>query len=245
MLKIVELISASPIVCILVVFFAESPLYKRLNKPNYIKFMRFTCSLGSLASAVFILITTLYTVVLFTPMFNNSPISKDDRSDLIIAWVFSIMLLYWFFKYWRYFIFSNDNTILAGWYVNRHLDLIKKEDFQSAHECLQKAAELEPNSVQAWGSLANFTGLFSENLQQADKYLAKAQHVYESSTEKRPEDHAVLEHYAGKIMQYRDDHEAAIAHLKKAWEIDPTPYRKKEYEKAVEWVNENEEPAEF
>jgi tetratricopeptide (TPR) repeat protein len=125
--------------------------------------------------------------------------------------------------------------------MRKHLSLAKKKQLQPAYECLQKAAELTPDSVGVWGTLASFSEVFFEDLQLSDEYLVKAQHAYEKSENKIPDNLAILEHYKGKTMQYRDNHQAAVIHLKKAYELAPTNYRKKEYKTALKWANEDEE----
>ena len=211
-------------------------LYDRLDKPNGIKRMRLLCHIIRICAFFYIILKVVQFGGLFVETKYYTP---PSGFNVIMAVVVALIGIYFYFRYCRYYLNQRDNKeILANWYFHKHLGLIKKNQIQPAYECFQKIAELTPDSVNSWGALANFSGFFFEDFQLADKYLKKAQHTYEKNN-KKESDLAILEHYRGQIMQLQNDHQTAIKHLQNAYELDPTDYRKKQYEEALTLAEED------
>ncbi|MBL7215225.1 MAG: hypothetical protein ISS71_06060 [Phycisphaerae bacterium] len=103
---------------------------------------------------------------------------------------------------------------------------------------------MQPESIAIWGIKASFCEVFLKNSDKADEHLVRAKDVLNSSSQINPKDQAVFEHYTGYILQNRDNNEQAITHFKTAYDLDPRPFRKDQYEKALKWAAEEDESEE-
>ncbi|MHC5159928.1 MAG: hypothetical protein ACYSN8_07850, partial [Planctomycetota bacterium] len=199
--------------------FAGWFIYNRLDKRNFLNRIRTLCK----AYRIFMILLIFLRVIQVAGLFlETRHYTQPSTFGIILEWAFVIIITYFYFKSCRYYLKQQDDKeILADWYFRKHLGLVKKQQIQAAYECSQRIAELTPDSVNSWGALANFSGFFFEDFQLANDYLEKAQHIYEKNN-KKASDLAILEHYKGQIKQLQNDHQSAIEHLKKAYELDPT-----------------------
>jgi len=211
----------------------ENQIVKRLlDKPFFFKFMRVFFTL-MFATLLFFSCIGLFPILdcarkLFeTHELNISALSK------LIPHLGVIVLSVFCWRYFWYYLRNDKDTILAGWYIKRYYGLNKRGKYGKSYRCLQKASEIKPDALQIWFLLANFVQLVLHNTEQADQYLAKAQEILDSKPIESPREIAAVEFYFGHISQCRGDHKTAVKHMKKAYELDPTRYRKKIYKEAL------------
>ena len=213
-------------------------LYKRLDRPGYVKMTRIICWLVSITSLPFIIVTVLRSSRLLDSFLYQASISNRVLFSMAVSWLVVVFMLTGFLKYWLYYIKHDEKTILMGWHMREHFSLLKERKYDEAYQYLQKASEISPDSICIWCTLALFSEQFLKSLDQADQYLAKAKQVLDSSASPSLKDQAVFEHYTGTILQYRCRLQEGLEHMKRAYELDPTPYRKKEYESALKKTQE-------
>jgi tetratricopeptide (TPR) repeat protein len=158
---------------------------------------------------------------------------------MVTDWLTVLLFLYFFKICWLGFIKYDKKSLLTSWYMNEHFSLVKQQKHDKACQYLQKASELCPGSVPIWCHLAYFHEVIIERSDLCDSYLAKAKALLDSSKQPADSDKAVLECYNGYIQQHRSNFQQGLEHMKKAYDLDPTSYRKSEYEKAIEMVKTN------
>jgi len=112
--------------------------------------------------------------------------------------------------------------------------LTKRRRFTESWQCLQKALQITPDSWQTWCLCAGFAQWFLADAEHADQCLLKARHILDASRTRTPRDMAALEHCTGRVAQSRGDHNTAVEHMKKAYELDPRRYRRRRYAEALE-----------
>jgi tetratricopeptide (TPR) repeat protein len=214
-------------------------LLPRLNKRGYLVTLRMVSCLIAGGSSLFLIVTALRSRRLLDSYFYHDPITGWKVFWMAWDWLVGFFFLFIFLKYWRYYIKHDEKTILTNWYIKENFSLVKKEKYNEAYQYLQKASGISPDSVFIWCALAYFSELFLKTPDQADQYLAKAKQVLGSFGQPTDKDKAILEHYTGTILRYRGRLQEGLEHLKKAYDLDPTPYRKKEYDSALKEVQEN------
>jgi tetratricopeptide (TPR) repeat protein len=213
------------VVCLFVLYlFAENQVVKRLlGKSVFFKFMRIFWTL-MFAALLFFSCIGLFTLFDYARrLFETHELKISELSKLFPHFCIIVLSVCCWRYFWYYFRNDKD-TILSGWYIKKHFGLNKRRRFDESYRCLQKASEIKPDSLQIWCLLASFAQLFLEKPEQADQYLAKARKILESKPIENPKEIAAVEFYFGFVSQYRDDHKTAIEHMKKAYELDPTPY---------------------
>ena len=213
-------------------------LFPRLNKRGYLVTMRMASYLYAGALFLLLIVTALRSSRLLDSYFYHDPINGWKLSWMIIDWLVAIFFLFVFLKYWLYYIRHDEKTILTGWYLIKHSSLLKKQKFHEAYQYVQKASQLTPDSVFIWCILASFNEHFFNLPDQCDQYLAKARLVLDSSAQPTDRDKAILECYSGYIQQHRGNLQQGLEHMKRAYDLDPTSYRKKEYDSALKKVQE-------
>jgi tetratricopeptide (TPR) repeat protein len=214
-------------------------LFPRINKRGYLKAIRTVCCLYAGALIILLIVTLLKSSRFLDSTLYHDPISAQKVFWMVFDWLTVILFVFIFFKYWLYFIRHDQKIITIGWYLNKHSDLLKNKDYNTAYGCLQKANQLSPDSVFIWCVMASFNEHFFNRPDECDQCLAKAKQILDTSTLPSLKDQAGFEHYSGYILQHREQIQDAIEHFKKAYNLDPTPYRKKVYEEAIEKVNTN------
>lgn len=212
---------------------------KRLDKPFFLRLMRILCAVMFAAFLYFSCIGLLNTFDYARKLLETHELNIPELLWLIPLWFIIVVTFLWRKGLW-FFIRSDKDTILSGWYIEKHLDLNKQRKFDESYHCLQKASEIKPDSLQTWCLLASFAQLFLENPEQADQYLAKARETLNSKSSENPKEAAIVESYYGFIMQHRNEHQAALEHMKKAYELDPKRFRKEQYEEALELSRQEE-----
>ncbi len=233
-----KLISFISVFIFLITIFYGEFLYKHLNRPGYVMIMRIICWLASIASLLFFIITALRSSRLLDSFLYHASISNRILFNIALSWLLAVFMIISFLKYWLYYIRHDEKTILTGWYLIKHSSLLKKQKFHEAYQYVQKASQLTPDSVFIWCILASFNEHFSNLPDQCDQYLAKARLVLDSSAQPTDRDKAILECYSGYIQQHRGNLQQGLEHMKRAYDLDPTPYRKKEYDSALKKVQE-------
>jgi tetratricopeptide (TPR) repeat protein len=212
-------------------------LSRRPNRRGYLATLRIISFPAAGAAFLFLIVTAIRSSHLLDSYFYHDPISGWKIFWIVFDWLTVLLFLYFFKICWLGFIKYNKISLLASWYINEHFSLLKKQKYDEASQCLQKAAEICPDSVHIWCQLAISHELFLEKSDLCDVYLSKAKEVLDSSEPSTDREKAILEHYTGKILQHRGNLQQYLEHMKKAYDLDPTPYRKGEYEKAVEMIN--------
>jgi len=213
-------------------------LFPRLNKRGYLVTMRMASYLYAGALFLLLIVTALRSSRLLDSYFYRTPITGWKVFWLIIDWLIVIFFLFVFRKLWLYYLKCDEKTIMTNWYIQKYLSLSKKQKYDDAYQCLQKAGEISPNSIFIWCALAYFNEQFFKKSDQCDYYLARARQVLDSLNPSSPKDQAVFECYTGWILQLRGCLQEGLEHLKKAYDLDPTSYRKKEYDSALKKVQE-------
>lgn len=213
---------------------AENQIVKHLlDKPFFLKFMRVVHTLMFAAFLFFSCIGLFPILDYVRKLFETHELNVSELSKLIPhLGVIVLGILSW--RHLRYYLRNDEKAVLSGWYITRHFDLIKRKEFVESYRCLQRASEIKPDSVQTWGLLASFAVLFLNNIEQADQYLANVKQILKSKSIEDPKTIASVEFYFGFVSQQRNDHKTAIEHMKKAYEIDPSRFRKKAYKEALE-----------
>lgn len=224
------------IVCIMIfyVFFesAEKILVKRLRETTFLHLMQMERRLFSFG----ILWAALWSVIQFPLLVRHLLTSQAWSGYDLFKLVFMLIILFlvvYYRKTWRHNLVSDNKTIYFDWYIARHLELNKKKQFDKAFECLTKASGLKPDSVFIWCNMAHFVECFYKDLDRADRYLSRAREIIGANPNISAFDRSVYEHYIGAIAGKRDAVDESLSHFKAAYELDPRPYRKEQYEKAV------------
>ncbi len=208
-------------------------IVKHLDKPFFLTLMRIFSSLILVAFLFFSCEALLKTYRFAEKLLQTQELKISELLWLMPGW-FIIAATIFFAKSLWYFVRYDNARILSDWYVKKHLDLNKQEDFEQSYCCLQKASQIKPDSVHIWCLLASFSQLFLHSSKQADQYIARASKTLNSKSSENPKEAAILEFYSGRMSHYRGDYQTALEHMKKAYEMDPTRYRKKTYEEALE-----------
>lgn len=215
-------------------------LYDRLDKSNMLKYMRTLCKAFRLCLVVLIILRVIQTAGLF---FSTQQYTQPTAFDIFFDWAFVIFFVLFYFKCCRYYLkYLNDNEIIVSWHIKKYFSLCKKRKHKKAYSCLQKASERKPDSVFIWSMMAMFNDRYFEKPELADEYLVKAQQALRTSDKPSLKDEALFEAVTGDILMSRDNIEDGLAHLKKAYSLDPQSFRKEHYEKALEWAAEDDEP---
>lgn len=217
----------------------EDFLYKRLNRPGYITAMRISSWLGTIASIFFLTIMALRSGRLIDLFVYHASISSQILFSTVLSWALAVMMIVRFFKVWLYYLRYNKKAIMTSLLLKEQSSLLNEKKFDAAYECLKKACQLSPDSVFVWCVMASFNEQFFEEPDECDRCLAKAKQILDSSASPSLKDQAVFEHYSGYMLECRDQLPDAIEHFKKAYELDPSPYRKKVYEDAQKSIDLN------
>lgn len=208
------------VVCIFCLYvLAENGIVKHLLvKPFFVKVMRIFWAL-MLAAFLFFCCVGLLTIFDYAQkVLSSGGLHLSELSKLIPHFCIIVLTLFCWRHFWYYFR-NDEDTIVSGWYIKRHIDLNKRRKFEESYRCLQEASEIKPDSLQIWCLLASFAQLFLENAEQADQYLANARRILDSKPSKNPKEIAVVEHYSGYILRHRNDRKTGLEHMKKAYEL--------------------------
>lgn len=234
-----SLISCVSFNIFIAVLLCQNFLYKRLDRHGYVTLIRINCWLGSIAIVTFLVFTSLRSSHLIDSLIYHASIPHSDLFSIILSWVGIAFMIVHFFRYWLYYIRYDKKTIMTGLYLKEHSALLAEKKYDAAYERLQKASQLSPESISVCCVMASFNELFFKKSDECDRCLAKAKQILDSSESPSPKDQAVFEHYSGYILECRDQLQDAIEHFKKAYELDPSPYRKKVYEDVLKIGTEN------
>jgi len=208
-------------------------IIRRLDKPFCLKLMRTVCALELIVLLLYSCIGLFKTFDYARKILETRKLNIPELLWLIPLWFIIVVTILWWKRCWS-FIRCDRKIILSGWYIENHLDLNKRRRFDESYHCLQKASEIAPDSVHIWCLLSGFAQLYFENSEQADQYLAKAREALKSKSSENPKEVASVECSYGYILQHRNEHQAALEHMEKAYELDPTRFRKEQYEEALE-----------
>ena len=214
-------------------------LYKRLYNPFYVRIMQIICWAASIVSVPFIILTARQTSRFIDSLIYHASISFGDIFHMVTSLLMVFFMIYGFVKYQLYYMRYDKKTIMTGWYIKQHSSMLKEKRYDDAYLYAQNTAELNPKSVFVWCHLALLSEYLMNTPAQSDEYFSKAKEVCDSCEQQTDGNKALIEHCIGKILQNRDNLQESLEHIKKAWELDPVPYYKKEYEEAVELMNEN------
>jgi tetratricopeptide (TPR) repeat protein len=234
-----SLITILSILSFLVVVTFGDSLYKRLDRPGYIRIMQIICWLATIMTVPFIIITAHQSSHFIDSIIYHASISFRDIFRATTSLIMVVFMIINFLKFQLYYMRYDRKTILSGWYMNNYFSLFKEQKYNEAYQYLQKANETYPDSVYLWCCLASFNEVICDNSIQCDSYLAKAKEVLNSSRQPTDREKAVYECYNGYVQRHRGNLQQSLEYMKKAYDFEPTPFRKGEYEKAVEMVNTN------
>ena len=241
-MNIVNFIRMVTVLIFLLYVLTVDKIVKCLDKPFFLILMRTLCVS---MFAVFLFFSCIGFLNIFGyagKLLQTQVLKMSELLKLIPdCCVITITLFYW--KYFWYYIRNDNDTILSGWYIKKSFDLNRQREFEQSYHCLQKASEIEPDSVHIWCILASFSQLFLKDPEQANIYLAKARKILDYKSSKNPKEIAAFEYYSGLVLQNRNDHKTALEHMKKAYELDPTRYRKEQYEEALELLRKEKNSA--
>ncbi len=215
-------------------------LYQRPTKRGYLSMLRIISFPATGAVFLFFIVTALRSSRLLDSYLYHDPVGGWKIFWLVFDWLTVLLFLYFFKICWLGFIKYDKKSLLTNWYMSKHFSLVKKQKYDDACQCLQKASELCPDSVHIWCHIANFHEVILGKSELCDSYLAKAKALLDSSEQPADSDRAVFECYNGYIQRHRENLQQSLEHMKKAYDLDPTSYRKKEYEKAVKLMTEND-----
>ncbi len=168
---------------------------------------------------------------------SKTPTGSDIISAILLSFILILTIRYR--KTTWYYLTKNKRTILADWYIRKYFDLSKKE-YKQAYEYLEKASKFKTDSVFIWSMMALFNQFHFEKPDLTDEYLTKAQETLDTNKETSLEDKATLESAKGEIMLRRDNIDKGLHHLKNARDLNPSPFHKETYEKALKWAEEDE-----
>jgi hypothetical protein len=217
--------------------------YKHLDKPGYIRIMQAICWLVSLASLLFLIVTALRSSRLLDSVIYHASISFWDVFSTAMSWALAVYMIIRFLKFQLYYISHDKKDILTGWRMNQYMQeqssLLQERKFDDAYQYALNIAQLQPDSVFLWCNLASISEHFMNTPDKSDQHLLKAKEILDACKQPTDWDKAVFECYCGFIQQHRGNFQQGLEHMKKAYDLDPRPYRKKEYDKAVEMMNEN------
>jgi tetratricopeptide (TPR) repeat protein len=210
--------------------------------------MQISSWLGTIAIVVFIISTALRSSHIIDSLIYHTSIPHSELFSIALSWVGIAFMIIYFFENLLYYIKNDKTTFMTRWYLDKQSTFLKYANYEAAYDCLQKANQLSPDSVFVWCVIAAFNEWFFKKPDESDRCLAKAKQILDASASPSPKDQAVFEHYSGYILECRDQLQDAIGHFKKAYELDPTRYRKKVYEDALEALNttppDSDEPKE-
>lgn len=243
-MKILNLIAIISLCPLLFYLAFESSLRKRLYRPSFVKVIRVLSLLAIIALPSYIFIEIIRSINLISNIIENGFKSNLWRTATNIGgWAFLYINIFWFGKAWWYFIKTDTQIIQSTWYVQKHFDKVQQKEYERAYEYLDKASQIKPDSVFVWSTMAVLKQLIFEEPNSANKHIKKAEEVLHSSEKATAEDKATFQTAVSQILFCRGKLKQALAHLKKAYELNPTPLRKEQYKKALKQVSEKEELA--
>lgn len=227
-----DLISYSVIGVFFFDLFIGDLLTKNLDKRGYLKAKR-AISLLIIAVSIAYLIVALIRSRHFLDSVVYHSVTGTGIFKIILCWVIFGLLIHTFWKSYLYFLRHDDKTIMTGWYVRRHSEVLKEKQFDLSCQYLMKALALNPDSVIILCFLASLHEHFMNNPEQADRYLEQAGQVLKNTPQPTVHDQAVLECYTGHILLHRGDTQQAINRFQKAYDLDPQSFRKKDIDNAL------------
>ena len=200
-------------------------IYKNVDKPGFLKIKRAVSLLVITASIAYLMGALIRIRHFIDSLVYHSTTGGDIYSTILTLAVIA-GLTYICLNDHLYYLRHDDKTIMTGWYVRRHSEVLKEKHFDLSCQYLMKALALNPDSVIILCLLASLHEHFLNNPEQADRYLEQAGQVLKNTPQPAVHDQAVLESYTGYILQHRGNTEEAIKHYQIAYDLDPQPFRK-------------------
>ncbi len=220
-------------------------LWKRFDKPMLIPLQRVLYSLACVAIILF----TFMTVIDIT--FDIKRILTDDTTSntfIVTNAFFALasigLILIFFCQFWKplwLFVSKDTNTIKVYWYKQKFFFLHKNErNPKRAYEHLQKMSELKPDDPHSWSMMSLLNEFNFDKPELADVFLEKAKQALAACENPTEIDKARVESVTGELLIHRNNPKG-IEHLKKACELDPVDFLKVRYEKALEYLDSQDE----
>jgi len=233
-----KVISYSVVALFLIDYLICNFIYKNVDKPGFLKIKR-TVSLLVIIASIAYLVGALIRIRHFIDSLIYHSTTGWDIYSITLTLAIITGLSYICLNYHLYYLRHDDKTIMTGWYVRRHSEVLKKKQFVLSCQYLMKALALNPDSVIILCLLASLHERFMNNPEQADRYLEQAGQVLKNTPQPTVHDQAVLECYTGHILLHRGDTQQAINRFQKAYDLDPQPFRKKDLDNALSAAAEN------
>ncbi|MEN6308984.1 MAG: hypothetical protein ABFD91_14645 [Anaerohalosphaeraceae bacterium] len=226
-----KVVSYSIIALFLIDYLICNFIYKNVDKPGFLKIKR-AISLLVIITSIAYLMGTLPHIRNFIDSLVYHSTTGWDIYSIILKLAVVAGLTYICLNDHLYYLRHDDKTIMTGWYVRRHSEVLKKKQFDLSCHYLLKALALNPDSVIILCLLASQYEVFMKNPDQADRYLEQAGKVLKNTPQPAVHDQAILESYTGYILQHRGNTQQAIEHFQKAYDLDPQPFRKNNLDNA-------------
>ena len=227
---IISFISMCSVVFWVVLCLYEDWLRSRIDAAERAARMRIVVSvIWWLTIALLILLGTKYLIVLYGG-------SHRIIFDLIGFVLFSLCFGYFLLHYWqalKYFRIQPLCNIVAAGFLKQHDKFVEAGDFDKAYTVLVKACEIAPDRLWLWCKLAVFCEKFRKNIEEADRFIAKAEELITTNKANKDSDKACYLDYLGLINYLRGESQKGLDCLKQATDIEPMPERIKLYEQML------------
>ncbi|MFZ9034289.1 MAG: hypothetical protein ACO21J_10110 [Anaerohalosphaeraceae bacterium] len=214
------------------------------NKSAIILFARFVFLIACISTVFY----TFGTIIDITFDIRTILVNDPDSSSVLtlpnggyaLLSIFFIWICYFkFWKSWWYYMTRSTKTIQAEWNVKKYHSLYNNDkDPKQAYEHLKKASELGPESIFVWCRMSWYNEFIFDNSELADEHFAKAKEALDNRKYPTDKDRGLLELTEGETLVHRNENKKGAEHLKNAYELDPHPYIKERYEKALEKISE-------
>ncbi len=109
--------------------------------------------------------------------------------------------------------------ICSDYYVDVHLEAIKREDLEGAKEAIQKACEVYPASVRAWAVRSHFANVDLSNRDDAAVFLDRATALVGQGGSVSDEDKSNYEFFLGTFLLSQENYREAIKHLSRSLDL--------------------------
>jgi len=233
-----KVISYSVVALFLIDYLICNVIYKNVDKPGFLKIKRAVSLLVIITSIAYLIVALIRIPHFIDSLVYHSTTGWDIYSIIVMLAIIA-GLTYICLKDHPYYLKHDDKTIMTGWYVRRHSEVLKEKHFDLSCQYLMKALALNPDSVIILCLLASLHEVFMKNPEQADRYLEQAGQVLKNTPQPTVYDQAILESYTGYILQHRGNTEEAIKHYQKAYDLEPRPFHKNNLDNALSAAAEN------